>query len=64
MNILHLCCTQEQNKAGPSFTRTLLENTEDHQLAMDEMGYLAGTLFGAGADTASDTISSLNLLMD
>ncbi|KAG1896562.1 cytochrome P450 [Suillus fuscotomentosus] len=41
----------EQNKAGPSFTRTLLENTEDHQLAMDEMGYLAGTLFGAGADT-------------
>ncbi|KAG1720536.1 cytochrome P450, partial [Suillus lakei] len=44
----------EQNKAGPSFTKTLLEHTEDHQLAADEIAYLAGTLFGAGADTASD----------
>ncbi|KAG2129986.1 cytochrome P450 [Suillus cothurnatus] len=45
--------TSEKNKSGPSFTKTLLEHTEDHQLATDEMAYLAGTLFGAGADTAS-----------
>ncbi|KAG2110426.1 cytochrome P450 [Suillus cothurnatus] len=47
---------QKQNRTkqiGPSFTRTPLEHTEDHQLATDEMAYLAGTLFGAGADTAS-----------
>ncbi|KAG1850810.1 cytochrome P450 [Suillus subalutaceus] len=43
----------EQNTADPSFTKTLLEHAEDHQLATDEMAYLAGTLFGAGADTAS-----------
>ncbi|KAG1728771.1 cytochrome P450 [Suillus lakei] len=43
----------EQNKAGPSFTKTLLEHTEDHQLAADEMAYLAGTLFGAGSDTTA-----------
>jgi hypothetical protein len=42
-----------------------LEHTEDHQLATDEMAYLAGTLFGAGADTASDAsyLLSVNLLM-
>jgi hypothetical protein len=43
----------KKNKSGPSFTRTLLEHTENHQLATDEMAYLAGTLFGTGADTAS-----------
>jgi cytochrome P450 len=46
-------CTQDQNKAGPSFTRTLLENAKEHQLSTDEMSYLAGSLFGAGSDTAS-----------
>jgi hypothetical protein len=46
-------CTQDQNKAGPSFTRTLLENAKEHQLSEDEMSYLAGSLFGAGSDTAS-----------
>ncbi|KAG2099795.1 cytochrome P450 [Suillus cothurnatus] len=44
---------REKNKSGPSFTRTLLEHTEYHQLVTDEMAYLTGTLFGAGADTAS-----------
>ncbi|KAG2124871.1 cytochrome P450 [Suillus clintonianus] len=48
----------EQNKAGPSFTKTLLENTEDHQLATDEMAYLAGTLFGAGSDTTAIGITT------
>lgn len=58
MNVVHLClsCTQEQNKAGPSFSKTLLENTDQHRLSMDEMSYLAGTLFGAGSDTASHAI--------
>ncbi|KAG1833013.1 cytochrome P450 [Suillus variegatus] len=44
----------DQNKADPSLTKALLENTEEHQLSTDEMAYLAGTLFGAGFDTASD----------
>ncbi|KAG2028344.1 cytochrome P450, partial [Suillus americanus] len=43
----------DQNKAGPSFTKTLLENAKEHQLSTDEMSYLAGSLFGAGSDTAS-----------
>ncbi|KAG1809606.1 cytochrome P450 [Suillus subaureus] len=48
----------EQNKAGPSFTKTLLEHTKDHQLVTDEMAYLAGTLFGAGAETTSAGITT------
>ncbi|OAX30774.1 cytochrome P450, partial [Rhizopogon vinicolor AM-OR11-026] len=43
----------EQSEAGPSFTKSLLENIEEHRLSTDEMSYLAGTLFGAGSDTAS-----------
>ncbi|KAG1751694.1 cytochrome P450 [Suillus occidentalis] len=41
----------DQNIAGSSFTKTLLENTERHQLSTDEMSYLAGSLFTAGSDT-------------
>ncbi|KAI9573127.1 cytochrome P450 [Boletus coccyginus] len=37
--------------AGLSFSRTLLENVHDHQLSIDEMSFLAGTLFEAGTDT-------------
>lgn len=48
----------EQKKAGPSFTKTLLEHTEDHGLATDEMAYLAGTLFGAGSDTTAMGITT------
>lgn len=47
----------DQNKAGPSFTRTLLENAEEHQLSKDEMSYLAGSLFGAGSDTTAVAIT-------
>ncbi|KAG1738484.1 cytochrome P450 [Suillus lakei] len=43
----------DQNTAGPSFTKTLLENTEGHQLSTDEMSYLAGSLYGAGSDTTA-----------
>ncbi|KAG1720323.1 cytochrome P450 [Suillus lakei] len=43
----------DQNEAGPSFTKTLLENTKEHQLSTDEMSYLAGSLFGAGSDTTA-----------
>ncbi|KAG2128831.1 cytochrome P450 [Suillus cothurnatus] len=49
---------RDENKAGPSFTRTLLENTEDHQLSTDEMSYLAGSLFGAGSDTTAVGITA------
>ncbi|KAG2068482.1 cytochrome P450 [Suillus decipiens] len=47
----------DQNKAGPSFTKTLLENTQEHQLSTDEMSYLAGSLFGAGSDTTAVAIT-------
>ncbi|KAG2138626.1 cytochrome P450 [Suillus bovinus] len=47
----------DQNKAGPSFTKTLLENADEYQLSTDEMAYLAGSLFGAGSDTAGHTIN-------
>ncbi|KAG1732153.1 cytochrome P450 [Suillus lakei] len=40
-------------RSGPSFTKTLLETTEEHKLSTDEISYLAGSLFGAGSDTAS-----------
>jgi len=44
------------DKAGPSFVRYLLENKSSHKLSNDEMAYLAGSLFGAGADTTSVAI--------
>jgi len=43
----------DQNTAGPSFTKTLLEHPNEHQLSTDEMAYLAGSLFGAGSDTTA-----------
>ncbi|KAG2150821.1 cytochrome P450 [Suillus clintonianus] len=43
-------------KAGPSFARHLLANQSSHQLSDDEMAYLAGSLFGAGADTTAVAI--------
>ncbi|KAI9573125.1 cytochrome P450, partial [Boletus coccyginus] len=42
--------------AGPSFSKTLLENAHDHQLSVDEMSFLAGTLFEAGSDTTANAI--------
>ncbi|KAG1866923.1 cytochrome P450 [Suillus subluteus] len=48
----------KQNKPSSSFTKTLLEHTKDHQLATDEMAYLAGTPFGAGADTTTVGITT------
>ncbi|KAG2159536.1 cytochrome P450 [Suillus bovinus] len=49
----------DQNRAGPSFTKALLENTEEHKLSTDEMAYLAGSLFGAGADTTAIGITAI-----
>ncbi|KAG1818707.1 cytochrome P450, partial [Suillus subaureus] len=46
-----------QDNAGPSFTKTLLENVKEHQLSTDEMSYLAGSLFGAGSDTTAVAIT-------
>ncbi|KAG1797149.1 cytochrome P450 [Suillus variegatus] len=48
----------DRNEAGPSFTKTLLENTEEHKLSIDEMSYLAGSLFGAGSDTTAVGITA------
>lgn len=42
--------------AGPSFSRYLLENQSSHKLSDAEMAYLAGSLFGAGADTTAVAI--------
>ncbi|KAG1899882.1 cytochrome P450 [Suillus fuscotomentosus] len=48
----------DRNEAGPSFTKTLLENTEEQKLSIDEMSYLAGSLFGAGSDTTAVGITA------
>ncbi|KAG2109037.1 cytochrome P450 [Suillus discolor] len=55
--------SRDQNIAGSSFTKTLLENTEGHQLSTDEMSYLAGTLFAAGSDTASRTAVGITAII-
>jgi cytochrome P450 len=49
----------DQNIAGSSFTKTLLENAEEHQLSTDEMSYLAGSLFTAGSDTTAGGITAI-----
>ncbi|KAG2078550.1 cytochrome P450 [Suillus decipiens] len=49
----------DQNIAGSSFTKTLLENTEAHKLSTDEMSYLAGSLFVAGSDTTTVGITAI-----
>ncbi|KAG2118867.1 cytochrome P450 [Suillus discolor] len=51
----------DQNKAGPSLMKALLENAEEHQLSTDEVAYLAGTLFGAGFDTIA--IATTTIIM-
>ncbi|KAG2357454.1 cytochrome P450 [Suillus spraguei] len=48
----------DQNIAGSSFTKTLLENTQGHRLSTDEMSYLAGSLFVAGSHTTSIGITA------
>ncbi|KAJ8589773.1 cytochrome P450 [Rhizopogon salebrosus TDB-379] len=50
-----------QNKAGPSFAKTLLENIKQHGLTTDEMSYLAGSLFGAGSDTTSVAVTNVTM---
>jgi len=46
---------------GSSFLRTLLENVNEHQLSSDEMAYLAGNLFAAGAETSAVAITNMIL---
>ncbi|KAF8549254.1 cytochrome P450 [Imleria badia] len=45
--------------SGNSFMRVLLENTDQHRLSRDEMAYLAGDIFGAGADTSAVAITNM-----
>jgi len=49
----------EIGDAAPSFCKTLLENTHDHQLSFDEMCFLAGTLSEAGSDTSADAVITM-----
>ncbi|KAG1838924.1 cytochrome P450 [Suillus subalutaceus] len=49
----------DQNIAGSSFVKTLLENIEGHQLSTDEMSYLAGSIFMAGSDTTAVGITAI-----
>ncbi|KIJ65444.1 hypothetical protein HYDPIDRAFT_88479 [Hydnomerulius pinastri MD-312] len=48
-----------KDEAGPSFARTLLEGTKEHQLSFDEMAYAAGTMSGAGPDTVAIVITTM-----
>ncbi|KAH7923755.1 cytochrome P450 [Leucogyrophana mollusca] len=45
-------------EASPSFVKTLIQHGSEHHLSNDEMSYLAGTLFGAGADTTAVAITN------
>ncbi|KAF8553251.1 cytochrome P450 [Imleria badia] len=45
--------------AGPSFSRTLSENVDEHQLSINEMSFLARTVFGAGSGTTADAIIAM-----
>ncbi|KAF8553243.1 cytochrome P450 [Imleria badia] len=47
--------------AVPSFSKTLLENVDEHQLSIDEMSFLAGTIFEAGSDTTADAIIAMTM---
>ncbi|KAF8553151.1 cytochrome P450, partial [Imleria badia] len=51
----------DRSASGNSFMRALLENTDKHQLSRDEMTYLAGKLYGAGADTSA--VVTTNMIM-
>ncbi|KAH7922200.1 cytochrome P450 [Leucogyrophana mollusca] len=46
-------------QAGPSFTRYLLDSVNDHSLCDEEMAYLSGALFGAGAETTAVSITNM-----
>lgn len=41
----------------PSFGKYLIERQAELDLSMDEMAYLAGSMFGAGSDTSASAIS-------
>jgi hypothetical protein len=40
-------------QAPDSFAKYLLEHQQDYELSDNETAYLAGSMFGAGADTVS-----------
>ncbi|KAG6328637.1 hypothetical protein ID866_10452 [Astraeus odoratus] len=46
---------------GPSFARSLLESANEHRMSYDEMAFLAGGLFGAGAETTA--IALMNAIL-
>lgn len=39
---------------NPSFSKYLIENQKEIDLSGDELAYLAGSMFGAGATTVSN----------
>lgn len=44
---------QKQNRAQPCFVTYLLEHQQEYGLSDAELAYLAGSMFGAGADSVS-----------
>ncbi|EKM55937.1 uncharacterized protein PHACADRAFT_256887 [Phanerochaete carnosa HHB-10118-sp] len=46
-----------EHKARPSFTTYLLEHQEQYGLSDNELAYLAGSMFGAGAESTATAIS-------
>jgi hypothetical protein len=49
---------QAAGVAQPSFAKYLLEEQPKLGLSDDELAYLAGSLFGAGSDSVSDSVTS------
>ncbi|KAG2072915.1 cytochrome P450 [Suillus decipiens] len=46
-----------EGTAEPSFARFILEHQKQYQLEEKELGYIAGTMFGAGSDTSASAIT-------
>ncbi|KAG2131611.1 cytochrome P450 [Suillus bovinus] len=46
-----------EGTARPSFARFILEHQEEYQLEDKELAYVAGGMFGAGADTTASAIT-------
>ncbi|KAG6328006.1 hypothetical protein ID866_11083, partial [Astraeus odoratus] len=54
-----LMYTCAKGACGPSFARSLLESANEHRMSYDEMAFLAGGMFGAGAETNLQTAIAL-----
>ncbi|KAH9858577.1 cytochrome P450 [Lenzites betulinus] len=46
----------ENNECPPCFVTAIMERQEEFNMSDDEMGYLAGSMFGAGSDTTAGVL--------